>query len=100
MVCPNGKKHFESQAHKLTPMTAVKTREKAFEILEKWLDENLGDESLSPVAFIQQISDRCACGETSGYIAFFEGGETRAKIKVCNGCGDDDACEDDVIQII
>ena len=78
---------------------AVKTEQKAIEILQEWLNENLTDENLNTNTVIKKCVCWCGCGETSGMKAFYEGSNKIASVAICDGCGDDDASRSDVIEI-
>ena len=81
---------------------AVKTEEKAIEILKCWIAKNTNESNLSADTHIQPYSARCACGETGGMKAHFEGDETTgiAIVAICKACGDDDNFTDEVIATI
>ena len=79
--------------------SAVKTEERAIEILNAWLNSEMTEENMSTNTVIDTVSVRCECGETLAYRAFYEGGEKFAVVAVCDCCGDDDAFESDVLEI-
>lgn len=79
--------------------SAVKTEERAIEILKAWLNSEMTEEITSINTFIDTVSVRCECGETLAYRAFYEGGEKFAVVAVCDCCGDDDAFESEVLEI-
>lgn len=79
---------------------AVKTEEKAMEILQNWLNDNLTEENLSSQTTIRDVSARCECGETKALQAFFEAGDKIAMVAICDCCGDDNAMIRDVLTVI
>jgi len=81
---------------------AVKTDKRAILILDQWLAKRkeqalrIDDPSWGTT---QATESRCACGQTKGYMAFWSKDTQIAKVAVCEGCGDDDAFENEVIDI-
>ena len=74
-------------------MFTVKTKERAIEILQEWLDQGQGDFTMEPV-----ISG-CQCGQTMAIEATKIDSNEIATVTFCGGCGDDDAFVDDVLDI-
>jgi len=79
--------------------TAVKTEERAIEILNQWLNDNLTEELLSTNTVIEDLETKCECGTTQGMRAFYEGGKIFAVVAICDSCGDDDNSISDVLNV-
>lgn len=78
---------------------AVKTEEKAKEILINWINEEQG-KFLNFNSYIDDCTVNCECGETSGLKAWFDAESSPiAKIAICNACGDDNAFIDEVLNV-
>lgn len=77
----------------------VKTEERAIEILQEWLNDQMTEELMSTNTVIEPTSVRCECGETQAMQAFYEGGELIATVGICESCGDDDAFTSDVLNV-
>ena len=83
-------------------VVTVKTKEKAEEVLDKWLDRNLVSEEQGGEIDKRTFSTYCECGETMSVRATVWNLHSRvcdhiAFVGVCDVCGDDDAFENDVI---
>lgn len=74
---------------------AVKTEQKAIDIISRNLIDNDGATEQA----IYPTEGRCECGETKAFEGLCEGGSVLLKVNVCDGCGDDNAFEDEVILI-
>ncbi len=83
-------------------VNAVKTKEKATEILDKWLERNLVSDEQGGEINKKTFSAHCECGETMSLRAMVWNLHIRvsdgiAYIAVCDSCGDDDADEKEVL---
>ncbi len=79
---------------------SVRTTQEAITALQGWLNRNLTDDNMQTDTNIRPCSTRCACGETMGMEAFYEGGGMIARVAVCEGCADETTFDDDVIEIV
>jgi hypothetical protein len=79
----------------------VKTKEKAREIIENAIDNELvNDADFSTTRNIESITDNCECGQTNAIRGYLEGGEKLFIVAYCDSCGDDDAFTSDVLQVL
>lgn len=69
-------------------LTAVQTEEQAISALQSWLTENETEELLHANTYIEPCETRCACGQTTGMHAWFEGSDKMASIAICEHCGE------------
>ena len=49
--------------------------------------------------FKKKASCQCECGQTQAVLAYSDDYEKAALVGICDACGDDDACAEDVIQL-
>lgn len=78
-------------------LTAVKTKGEAYKRISDWLFYKNPN---YPTIYIDDCEARCKCGQTRGLVGYGEGDDQGAKIAICEICGDDDAFNNEVIEIV